>query len=211
MSKPFLSVIVPVIGEHAELPVKLVDLDKKLSESEYSYEIIVSGDDSASGAGELVGRLSRNINNLRFFGAGENRGVGWMIRSGILSARGNFRLFVLSGNPAAIRKFNETLPVFKDGYQVVIGGGWVSGFGFFTEDAALGIFGAARINGWGFTGEIAALSRFFGFRIKKTDIAESKRVSAVVHPSIVWDAFRVRRWLKRGVYKFGDLREKMNP
>ena len=61
MAKPYLSVIVPAYNEANRLPLCLIDIDKHLSEQEYSYEIIVVNDGSKDATAEITER-KRNLN-----------------------------------------------------------------------------------------------------------------------------------------------------
>ena len=54
MAKPFLSVIIPTFNAAEELPITLIDVDKHLSNQEYSYEILVADDGSTDIATGVV-------------------------------------------------------------------------------------------------------------------------------------------------------------
>ncbi|TSA44428.1 glycosyltransferase family 2 protein [bacterium] len=125
--KPFLSVIIPAYNESQRLPLTLVDIDKKLSEAEYSYEILVVNDGSKDGTADVVNRFSHIIKNLKLIDNKENHGKGWVVREGMLKAAGNYRLFTDSDNSTSIDHFDKMLPLFKEGYEVVIGSRAVKG------------------------------------------------------------------------------------
>lgn len=197
--KPFLSVIVPTHNDSQTLPLTLVDIDKKLSEADYSYEILVINDGSENKTSDMVARLSRIIRNLKLVDVGGWHGKGWMVKKGMFAARGNYRLFVNAGNISILDRFEEILSLFKDGFQIVTDAD-IPNFGCFTEEAALKIFGIMRINGRGFMKETLALARLFGFRAKKMKIGTSARFAEGIHPSVLWDTIRIRYWLKRGAY-----------
>ena len=197
--KPLLSIIIPACESPKQLPLILLEADKKLSEADYSYEILVVSDDLTIGAADTVNRFGHLIKNLKFIDGKGNRGVGWAVRKGMLAAKGSYRLFVRTGGVLAIGRFEEILSHFKDGFQIITDLG-VAGFGCFTEEAALKIFGVARINGRGFMKEALALAQLFGFRVKKMKIDMGARFAASIHPSVLWDAIRIRYWLKRGAY-----------
>ncbi|MGC9610882.1 MAG: dolichyl-phosphate beta-glucosyltransferase [Minisyncoccia bacterium] len=125
--KPFLSIIIPVYNESKRLPLTLVDMDRHLSQAEYSYEIIVVDDGSTDGTGEIVSRFSRTIKNLRLTGYKENHGKGYAVRFGMLEAKGNYRIFMDADNSTSIDQFDNMLPFLKEGYEVVIGSRDVKG------------------------------------------------------------------------------------
>ncbi|MGC9603473.1 MAG: glycosyltransferase [Minisyncoccia bacterium] len=197
--KPLVSIIVPACENPKQFPLTLLDVDKKLSEADYSYEILVVGDDSAPGTADTVNRFGHLIKDLKFIDGKGGRNMGGAVRKGMLAAKGSYRLFIRAGGIPVIGKFEETLSCFKDGFQVITDSDDFS-FGCFTEEAALRIFGIARINGRGFMKEALALAQLFGFRVKKMKIGTGTHFASGIHPAILWDAIRIRYWLRRGAY-----------
>ncbi|MEK7505993.1 MAG: dolichyl-phosphate beta-glucosyltransferase [Patescibacteria group bacterium] len=127
MAKPYLSVIIPAYNEAKRLPLTLVDIDKKLSEREYSYEIIVVSDGSKDATVDVTNRFSHIIKNLKIIDRKENRGKGWSVKKGMLKANGNYRIFTDADNSTSIDQFDKMLPFFKEGYGAVIGSRAVKG------------------------------------------------------------------------------------
>ncbi len=119
--KPYLSVIIPAYNETKRLPLTLIDIDKHLSGSNYSYEIIVVNDGSQDATAAITRRFSHLIKNLRLIDNKENHGKGWVVRQGMLEAKGNIRLFTDADNSTSIDQFNKMIPYLKDGYEAVIG------------------------------------------------------------------------------------------
>ncbi len=198
--KPFLSVIIPAHDDSAALPVTLVDIDKNLSESEYSYEILVVGDGSENRTSGAMNLLSRAIKNLKFLDVNGWHGKGWAVREGMLKATGNYRLVINASNPVSVNNFNAMLPGFKEGYDILIGSSRAKGAGVilfylenlvfrvfsgrivrdvlsdfkcFSESTAVRIFSAAKINGWGFDVEALNLAKLFNCRILEVPVSRS--------------------------------------
>lgn len=119
--KPFLSVIIPAYNEAERLPLTLADIDTKLSSVEYSSEIIVVDDGSKDGTVAIVRNMSKVIKNLRVIENQANHGKGWVVRQGMLAAKGNWRLFTDADNSTSIDQVSNMMPFFKEGYAVVIG------------------------------------------------------------------------------------------
>jgi dolichyl-phosphate beta-glucosyltransferase len=119
--KPYLSVIIPAYNEAKRLPLTLIDIDKHLSGADYSYEIIVVDDGSKDATEEVVRRFSHLIKNLRLIDNKENHGKGWVVRQGMLQAKGDIRLFMDADNSTSIDQFSKMIPYLKEGYDVVIG------------------------------------------------------------------------------------------
>lgn len=126
MSKPFLSVIVPAYNEAKRLPLTLVDIDKHLSRAEYSSEIIVVGDGSRDETAEIVKMFQGIIKNLRLIENKENHGKGWVVRQGMLEAKGNWRLFTDADNSTSVDQVEKMIPFFKE-YDVIIGSRSIKG------------------------------------------------------------------------------------
>lgn len=118
--KPYLSVIIPAYNEAKRLPLTLIDIDKHLSEADFSYEIIVVDNNSKDATVEIVKRFSHLIKNLKLV---ECRvpGKGTAVKLGMLDAKGNIRIFMDADNSTSIDQFSKMIPYFKDGYDVVIG------------------------------------------------------------------------------------------
>lgn len=127
MAKPFLSVIIPAYNEAKRLPLTLIDVDKHLSEQEYSYEIIIVNDGSTDATAEIVNRFRPLIENLKLVDSKENRGKGAAVRQGMLAARGNWRLFLDADNSTSIVEFNKMMPYIDEGYEIIIGSRAVKG------------------------------------------------------------------------------------
>ncbi len=127
MAKPYLSVIIPAYNEAKRLPLTLIDVDKHLSQQEYSYEIIVVNDGSTDATAEIVNRFRPLIENLKLIDNKENRGKGAVVRQGMLAAKGNWRVFMDADNSTTIVEFNKMMPYLDQGYEVVIGSRYVKG------------------------------------------------------------------------------------
>lgn len=127
MAKPYLSVIIPAYNEARRLPLTLIDIDRHLSKEEFSYEILVVNDGSTDATSDIVHRFISLIENLKVLDISENKGKGAAVRQGMLSAKGNWRLFMDADNSTAVSEFFKMIPHFKDGYDVVIGSRSVRG------------------------------------------------------------------------------------
>jgi len=120
LKKPYLSVIIPAYNEAARLPLTLVDIDRHLSQADFSYEILVVNGGSTDNTAEIVERFSHLIAHLRLVNM-ENLGKGGAVKKGMLEARGEYRLFTDADNSTSIDQFQNMIPYFKEGYAVVIG------------------------------------------------------------------------------------------
>ncbi len=121
MTKPFLSIIIPAYNEAERIPKTLLDMDKYLSQVEFSYEIIVVNDGSKDKTAEIVTNLSKVVKNLNLIDNKINKGKGGVVAQGMLAAKGNIRLFMDADNSTSIDQVEKFFPYFKQGYDVVIG------------------------------------------------------------------------------------------
>ena len=122
MAKPYLSVIIPAYNEANRLPITLIDVDKHLSQNEFSYEIIVVNDGSSDATSEIVRRFSTLIKNLKLIDNPFHQGRGAATRQGAFIAKGNWRVFMDADNSTSIVEFNKMIPYLnpRGGHDVVI-------------------------------------------------------------------------------------------
>lgn len=117
---PYLSIIIPAYNEAKCLPITLIDIDKHLKKADFSYEIIVVDNNSTDATPEIVERFAHLVDNLKLIKY-KIPGKGGAVKSGMLSAKGEIRLFTDADNSTSIDQFNKMIPYFKEGYGVVIG------------------------------------------------------------------------------------------
>ncbi|MCX6760909.1 MAG: glycosyltransferase family 2 protein [Candidatus Nealsonbacteria bacterium] len=117
----YLSVIIPAYNEEKRIAKTLENIDKYLSKQEYDYEIIVASDGSKDKTAEVVKSLIPRIKNLNLIDNKENNGKGYVVRQGLLSAKGDFRLFTDADNSTSIDQIEKIWPEVKNGYDIIIG------------------------------------------------------------------------------------------
>jgi len=121
MKKIYLSVIIPAYNEEKRISNTLLDIDKYLSKQDYSYEIIVVSDGSKDKTVKIVKKFSDLIKHLSVIDNKKNHGKGWVVRQGLLEAKGKYRVFMDADNATTIDHFEKMIPLFEKGYKVVIG------------------------------------------------------------------------------------------
>lgn len=122
---PFLSVIIPAYNEAKRLPKTLVAVDyylqsprfvKILKDNGYAkeaYEILVVNDGSTDTTAAVTTKFQELIKNLRLVDTAENHGKGWVVRKGMLEARGVYRLFTDADNSTSLDQIEKLLPYVK--------------------------------------------------------------------------------------------------
>jgi glycosyltransferase involved in cell wall biosynthesis len=121
MAQPYLSIIIPAYNEAKRIPATLVDMDKRLASVDYSYEILVVNDGSKDNTALVVKNMAKMVKNLKLVDLKDNVGKGGAVKQGMLLAAGRIRLFTDADNSTSIDQFEKMVPLFKDGYGVVIG------------------------------------------------------------------------------------------
>ncbi len=126
MTRPFLSVVIPAYNEARRLPLTLIDIDRHLSKQEFSYDITVVVSPGNDNTLEILKRFENIIKHLRIIPLQENQGRGLAVKTGMLAAKGNWRLVMDADNSAPIIEFEKMLPHLKD-YDVIIGSRFIMG------------------------------------------------------------------------------------
>lgn len=122
-----LSVIIPAYNEERRIFKTLVEIDKYLSKQSYNYEIIVVSDGSKDRTGEMVKELMPKIKNLRLINNKENHGKGFVVRQGILEAKGDYRLFTDADNSTTIDQVEKMWPHLEQGFDIIVGSREIEG------------------------------------------------------------------------------------
>lgn len=125
MARPFLSVVIPAYNEAERLPLTLIDVDRHLADQEYSYEIVVVISHSTDHTVEIVKRFASFLPNLKYIALSENRGKGFAVKTGMLAAKGSYKLYMDADNSTAVVEFNKFLPYLRaaqdERFDIVIG------------------------------------------------------------------------------------------
>jgi len=121
MQKIHLSVVIPAYNEGKKLPHTLPKMYDYLKQQSYSWEILVVSDGSKDNTAQVVRDLSSQIENLRLIDNKENHGKGYVVKQGMLAAKGEYRLFTDADNSTSIDHVERMWSEFKKGHDVVIG------------------------------------------------------------------------------------------
>ncbi|MDQ1284153.1 MAG: hypothetical protein QG620_501 [Patescibacteria group bacterium] len=119
--KPYLSVIITAYKEEERLPKNLLECEKYFSDKNYTYEVIVIVDGSPDRTAEIARGFQNKFKNFKVIDNPVNHGKGYIVRQGLLEAKGEYRLFFDADGSTAINHLDSLLPEFKNGYDVVIG------------------------------------------------------------------------------------------
>lgn len=124
---PFLSVVIPAYKERERIGHNLLEIEKFLSSKDYSYEVIVVVDGSPDNTAEVAGNYASQVKNLRVISNKENHGKGYVVRQGLLEAKGKHVVFLDADGSTSITHVDKFMPEFEKGFDVVIGSRKVEG------------------------------------------------------------------------------------
>ena len=117
----YLSVVIPAYNEEKRIGETLKSIDGYLSRQNYDYEIIVVSDGSKDNTASLVRSTEQSIKGLRLIENNNNHGKGYVVKQGILEAKGDLRLFTDADNSTSIDHLDKFIPYINNGYDIVIG------------------------------------------------------------------------------------------
>lgn len=122
MEQPYLSVIIPAYKEKDRIGEHLLSIEKYLQPKGWEYEVIVITDGSPDETAQVAKSYADQVSHLRVIENKENHGKGYVVRQGLLEAKGKYRLFTDADGATAIDHLDTFLPQLeKEGYGVVIG------------------------------------------------------------------------------------------
>ena len=125
--KPYLSVIIPAYKEGERIGTNLLEIEKFLDAKDFSYEVLVVVDGSPDNTAELARGFSDKVKNLRVIENPKNHGKGYVVRQGLLEAKGECRVFLDADGSTSITHVDSFLPEFKKGNDVVMGSRKIKG------------------------------------------------------------------------------------
>jgi len=126
-NKLYLSVIIPAYKEGERIGHNLLEIEKFLSSKDFDYEILVVVDGSPDNTAEVARNYSSRVKNLRVIENKENHGKGYVVRQGLLEAKGEYSVFLDADGSTSITHLDKFLPEFEAGYDVVIGSRKIEG------------------------------------------------------------------------------------
>lgn len=116
----FLSVVIPAYNEEKRISKTLESLKEYFKDKKYDFEVLVVDDGSKDKTVEVVKDFAKNFPELKAVVNKKNHGKGYVVRKGILEAKGDYRLFMDADNSTKIDQFDKLFPYFEKGFDVVI-------------------------------------------------------------------------------------------
>ena len=124
----YLSIIIPAYNEEARIQATLESVSLYMSKQNYDYEIIVVNDGSTDRTVDVVENVITQTPHVRLIDNKNNHGKGWVVRKGMLSAQGKYRLFMDADGSSNIENLEKLLPLAVSGkYDIVAGSRRIEG------------------------------------------------------------------------------------
>ena len=117
----YLSIIIPFYNEEKRIK-SLSKICDFLRKQQFTSELIFVNDGSVDNSKKEIKKYLKNLKfkNYKFISYKQNKGKGYAIREGMLSATGDYRLFTDIDLSTPIEEFNKFKP-FLNKYDLVIG------------------------------------------------------------------------------------------
>ncbi len=116
----FLSIIIPAYNEEKRIGKTLTSVINYLERQIFTYEILVMNDGSHDQTAQVVKIMARKNPHLVLVDNAENHGKGFVVKQGMLMARGELRLFMDADGSTTIEELDKLLSFAWRGYDVIV-------------------------------------------------------------------------------------------
>ncbi len=117
---PYLSIVIPAFNEGDRIADTLPPLKDFLATKTFDWELVLVDDGSVDDTIQVFETLFRG-NNIQVIRNGRNRGKGYSVRQGVLSARGEVVLISDADLSTPIHELDKLKAWLADGFDMVIG------------------------------------------------------------------------------------------
>lgn len=121
MTRPRWSVVIPAFNEAHRLPPYLDDVVAYFEGRGEPYEVVVVDDGSVDDTAGCVERVARRHPSVSVLRLAQNQGKGAAVRSGMLAAAGEFRLFADADGATPISELKRIEQALAAGADIAIG------------------------------------------------------------------------------------------
>jgi glycosyltransferase involved in cell wall biosynthesis len=119
------SIVIPAYNEGQRLGATLERVLHYVREQGWNAEVIVVNDGSRDNTAELVRQFAEKDSRLRLVENPGNRGKGYSVRNGVLSARGEVMVFSDADLSSPIEEMPKLLAAITAGADIAIGSRWL--------------------------------------------------------------------------------------
>jgi dolichyl-phosphate beta-glucosyltransferase len=120
-NKIYLSVVIPTYNEQDRLGITLEAMTSYLSSKPYTYELLLVDDGSRDKTIEVASEIisHHSLVNFRIIKNVSNHGKGYVVKQGMLAAKGQIILFSDADLATPIEVLDAMLPLIETKYDVV--------------------------------------------------------------------------------------------
>lgn len=118
---PELSIVIPAYNEENRLPSTLKSIYKYFADQGTDFEIIIVNDGSKDNTADLVEQAALEHQRIKLINHTNNRGKGFAIKVGVLSALGDLILTTDADKSSPIEEYERLLTAIKNGADLSIG------------------------------------------------------------------------------------------
>jgi len=134
LSKPFLSLVIPVYHEAQRLPQAIQKIDAFVQQNNYQTEVLIVENGSSDDTLSIARSFAQTRSFMRVFDESA-RGKGLAVKRGMLEARGDYRIMCDVDFSMPIEQVNRFIPPNLSDVEVAIGSREVPGARRFEEPA----------------------------------------------------------------------------
>ncbi len=121
MTQPLHSIIFPAYNESGAIGAALEEARRFADSRSLSAEIIVVDDGSEDDTRSIAEQVAAGDDRVRVLGHSPNRGKGFAVKQGMLSAQGTWRVFLDVDLATPLEEIDRLLPALEVGADVVLG------------------------------------------------------------------------------------------
>jgi dolichyl-phosphate beta-glucosyltransferase len=119
------SIILPAYNECARIAGTLEKILAHATRCGWNAEVIVVNDGSSDDTAQIVGECARRHSVVRLLENPGNRGKGYSVRHGMLSARGDILLFSDADLSSPIEEADKLFAAIAEGADLAVGSRWL--------------------------------------------------------------------------------------
>lgn len=116
-----ISVVIPAYKEVEFIKDSLTTVHNFLTKKNIDFEIIVVDDGSTDGTYDKVLEASKELTNINILVNDSNRGKGYSVKRGVLTARSQYILFSDADLSTPISELDKFMRYLEEGVDIVIG------------------------------------------------------------------------------------------
>jgi dolichyl-phosphate beta-glucosyltransferase len=125
VERPIYSIIIPAYNETSRIGNALAQVLRCVHERNWPAEILVVDDGSVDDTAEIVRKVAATHSEVRLIENGGNRGKGYSVRNGVLSASGDIVMFTDADLSSPIEEAELLFEALRGGADIAIGSRWL--------------------------------------------------------------------------------------